>query len=409
MKKNTTFLSASIFLIVIVSAGALIVNYNFINQNETRQQPAHVGVAFCGNTTAEAKLLIDRVKTYTNLFIIQSGPVSKNEISLNEIADYATQAGLDIIVYFGMFDPDQPWQLPWLDFATQKYGDQLLGIYYYDEPGGIQIDILEHEWAHFFYFVKENFEDSPLYQAHATAIEEAINGNLTRDYKSAARTFTDAIKYDRGILELQNRSIRTFVSEYALHWYTYKGGWDVVLAQFGWNGTVAQDIALTRGAAKLQNKDWGAIITWKYEQPPYLDTGEEIYKQMVMAYEAGAKYITVFNYPNIEGNPYGVMTDEHFEALERFWRDMTTQKIMLGSVQIEAALVLPEAYGWGMRNSADRIWYWSADENSQRIWGISRELLAEYGLGLDIVYDDPEYPVAGKYQQVYYWNQTSLK
>jgi hypothetical protein len=32
--------------------------------------------------------------------------------------------------------------------------------------------------------------------------------------------------------------------------------------------------------------------------------------------------------------------------------------------------------------------------------------LSRYGLGLDIVYDDPVFPVAGKYQQIYYWNQT---
>ena len=47
----------------------------------------------------------------------------------------------------------------------------------------------------------------------------------------------------------------------------------------------------------MQNKDWGTIITWKYTQPPYLDTGENIYNQMVTSYNAGAKYITIFNYP----------------------------------------------------------------------------------------------------------------
>ena len=63
----------------------------------------------------------------------------------------------------------------------------------------------------------------------------------------------------------------------------------------------------------MQNKEWGAMITWKYDAPPYLDSGEEIYKQMQMAYTAGANYIVIFNYPqNDTSNPYGVMKDDHF-------------------------------------------------------------------------------------------------
>jgi hypothetical protein len=45
----------------------------------------YVGVTFTSNTTAEAKLLVDKVKNYTNVLVVDSGPVSKNETSLNEI------------------------------------------------------------------------------------------------------------------------------------------------------------------------------------------------------------------------------------------------------------------------------------------------------------------------------------
>ena len=215
------------------------------------------------------------------------------------------------------------------------------------------------------------------------------------------------LKRDSGLRALQNRSITTFTSEYALDWFTYQGGWDVLLGQIGWNDSATQDIALVRGAAKLQGKDWGAMITWKYDTPPYLDSGQEIYKQMEMAYAAGADYIVVFDYPqNPSGNPYGVMTDEHFKALQDFWNDVKTQKITRGSSSGDVAYVLPPDYGWGMRRSDDKIWYWGPDELSPQIWNTTRQLLSEYGLRLDIVYSDPNYPLEGNYSKVYYWNQT---
>ena len=64
----------------------------------------YVGVAFGGNTTAEAKVLIDEVKGYTNLFILDSGrnAITQNETAVNEICNYAVANGLNVIVNVGI-------------------------------------------------------------------------------------------------------------------------------------------------------------------------------------------------------------------------------------------------------------------------------------------------------------------
>ena len=157
----------------------------------------------------------------------------------------------------------------------------------------------------------------------------------------------------------------------------------------------------------MLNKNWGTIITWKYSQPPYLDSGENIYNQMVTSYKAGAKYITIFNYPyNLTDNPYGTMTDEHFQVLEKFWNQYVT-KSSPNSVHADTALVLPKDYGSGLRSPTDKIWgFWGPDEKSPIIWNNIQALIGKYGLHLDIIYDDPAYPIQGNYSKVYYWNQT---
>ncbi len=397
----------SIILIVVLVTSSFLVSYSAIS-NTAKTQPIYLGVSFCGNTSTEAKLLIDKVKNYTNLFVLQSGPVSKNETAINEICDYATTAGLDIIVYFGWFDPDYPWQIPWLDTAKQRWHDQFLGVYYYDEPGGIQLD---YNWERLFNRIRE--WNVTLYQTYAPAIE-GNNSSMSQYYDLSAKMFTDAIKEDSGIQALKNRAIPVYTSDYALYWFDYLGGYDVVFAQFGRNASVVQDVAFARGASRMQNKPWGAIITWTFDVPPYIVDGEEMYDQMLAAYMAGAEYVVIFNYPQIDGNAYGILMDEHFEAIEKFWNDITVESEVYNSLsairdssKAEAALVLPRNYGWGMRRPDDRLWYWGSDEKSAQVWEISRKLLSQYGLGLDIVYDAPAFPVADQYPQVYYWNQST--
>lgn len=388
-------------LITIILLAAVV--YLLYPQDESvrGERDFYLGVSFNGNTTAEAKLLIDRVKSYTNLFVVQSGPVSINETAMNEIVGYAVDSGLDVIVFFGFFNPQYPWQLPWLDYAKQQWGDHFLGVYLNDEPGGATVDL---NWTG--YFTQTRIRNDTDYILHSPAIDMALNDTLPTDYKQAATHFNDQIWYNFGVNELKNRSITAFTSDYALYWFDYKGGYDVVFTEFGSNSSLTQNVALARGAARMQNKTWGVIITWTYDQPPYLASGTAIYQEMLDGYLAGAKYLVIFNYPTLPGNPYGVMTDEHFEALEKLWT-VTGSLEPDDNQEDDVALVLPQNYGWGMRREDDRIWgVWGPDEKSQQIWNISRELLTKYDFRLDMIYDDPDFPLNGSYEKVYYWNQT---
>jgi hypothetical protein len=394
------------FLIGLISITAL----SF--QLQTKNQP-FVGIAFCGNNTQEAFQLIDKVQNYTNLFILQSGPISKNQTATSQICNYAINKGLKLIIYFGWFDIDQPWQLPWLENAKQQYGDKLLGVYYYDEPGGKQVD---WDWPHYFDWMRYYYENTTLYQTHAEVLEQYKTGTLPKNYTQATSVYIETLKTDSGLKNLENLNIPAITSEYALHWYTYLGGYDLLLSQIGWNISSTHSIALTRGAAENLNKEWGVMITWTYDKPPYLGSGEQMYSELVDAYKTGAKIISIFNFPYSESElnpmkplinymPFGTLQDEHFQALEKFWNDYIQQQPELwGSISSEAALVLPKDYGWGMRSPTDRIWYWPSDEQTQQLWNIYQDLLLQYDLKLDIVYEDPTISFRDNYQELYYWN-----
>ena len=408
--KQIVILSSILIAVVIVAS--LLVSHS-MTSNETDPTPFYVGVTFCGETTTEAKLLIDKVKNYTNLFVLQSWEISNNETATTEICDYAVTSGLNIIVNLGVnqtYNRTWTWQFPWLVSAKQRYGNNFLGAYYDDEPAGIQVD---YDWMNFFLNYSSFFQGrppiSPLHQIFAD-LEDKM-ANITRpepkDYDAEATWFQMVFESNQGLTSLKTSKIKTFTSDYLLYWFDYLGGYDVILAQFGWNNSYTQQIALVRGAARMQNKSWGTIITWKYHDPPYLDSGEEIYNQMHTAYRAGAEYAIIFTHPYSEGNPYGTLTDEHFEALEKLWNEVAQNPRKTVETKAEAALVLPRNYGWGMRDPEDKIWgFWGPDENSQQIWGISRQLLSHYGTRLDIIYEDPAFPVTGKYSRIYFWNQT---
>jgi len=404
-------------LLVVSLISAVLILPDYVSNTEADPKP-YFGVSFCGNTTEQAKLLIDKTKDFTNLFVLQSGPVSKNETATNIICDYAVDAGLDFIVFFGWFDTSQPWQIPWLDYASNRWGDRFLGVYFFDEPGGIQLDL---DWEFYFRHIKEV---DPEFYADIKAYIEDENRTAVRDYELVKDNYITYLQEHVQLGILNNKSITAFTSDYALYWFDYLGGYDTVFVELGWDYDSESHIGLCRGAATVLGKDWGTIIVWNDRNDAYdpanvpnanesenigvYKTASEMLQDMHVSYTTGADYIIIFNYPvDPPGNPYGILTDDHFEAMQQFWSYMENNPEDYGKTAATSALVLPENYAWGMRHINDRIWgYWGPDEYSQRIWDVFQHLRDIYDLTFDIVYDDPNYNLDEIYDEIIYWNST---
>lgn len=413
-------------IIVVVSTFAVYGSLQSDSQSTTNiKNDPYVGVAFCGNTTAEAYALIDRTKNYTNLFVLDTGrsTLSRNESAVYTICDYATANGLSIIINLGIDSVTEDDVTTWFWDAnisdikanwTQRWGTKFLGMYYNDEVGGVQLD---GSWQSFYTKVGDRLAtiDHPalrmLNQIKLKLQAYADNKSSPDNYDLEADFFVNYVLSDGdpGIGKLNRTDINAFTSDYGLYWWDYLGGFDVMLAELGWNASVAQQIAQVKGAARLQGKDWGTMITWKYDDVPFLDSAKSIYDQMLASYQAGAKYIMIFNYAKDKNgtNTAEAMVDQHYMALYQFWHDIHSKQYEDNS-KPEAVLVLPRNYGWGMRNPNDTIWgFWPADSKTRQTAINMGKLLDWYGTKLDIVFEDSAYPVSnGNYTSIYYWNSS---
>ena len=411
---------ASLFLISIIAVPILLTENS--NQGSSADKSFFVGVTFGSQNVNDGMRLIDKVKGYTNLFVVDSWDISGayNETALTEICDYAVHANLNVIVYFrfifynvtssigNVYNASTwdaygatPWHIAWLNKARERWGDRFLGVYLYDEPGGNQID--RGYWG----------GNNITFSGNPVRTFENVSG-----YDDAANRFVTSINQSRSMQLITNTSIPnginrkmpTFTSDYALYWFDYKAGYDVVFAELGGTrgeNSKVQQISMCKGAAEAQNKNWGAIITWATNSTPYLESGQDMLQDMTMAHDAGATYVIVFNYPMINGNIYGALTDEHFQALKEFWNNINTSQRSTSGKAALVAFVLPKDYGWGMRYLEDKIWgFWPADDLSPVIWNKMNQLISTYGLKLDIIYDDLPRSFELNYPRIYYWNAT---
>lgn len=341
----------------------------------------YVGVDYAYSSNIdELKTLVDKVKDYTNFFVVGSIELSFNRTALDEACDYVAASGLDFVVFFTSITEynysDGYTITQWMLDAQQKYGDQFLGIYKIDEPGGKQL------------------EAGPSMIINDTA------------------TYTQTSQYYVANLSLMINyyypyTPRIFTADFALTWFNYKANYTGIFAEFVGNESRERIIAQNRGAATAFNRDWGVIINWKYDQAPYLESPEELYNDLALAYSAGATYAFIFSYPNI--TDHGTMTEAHFEALQKFWNTLQTNPESFGENTAQAAYVIPRDYGFGFRRAEDHIWgLFPADNLSAKIYNDVQTLTQRYGARFDILYDEPEViePILGNYGTVYYWNQT---
>jgi hypothetical protein len=412
-------LSAAILLIAIVFLPSLVLYPAEASTGTSPQDIPYFGVTFGGNTTAEAKNLIDKVKDYTNLFVVDNWDVAMNETALNEVCQYAYDAKLYFMVYFSFIFGNAssmsasslnlyqeagvvPFHVEWLSTANDRWGDKFLGAYVLDEPGGKQID-----FAHYSGFATTHNGSGHNTFNEVANYSDAAN-RFVRGLKATTTQRLNDVNSRNSIPNATGRVIPVFTADNALYWFDYLAGYNAVFAELGWTNNEAQHLALCRGAANVQGKQWGAIICWSCTDPPTMPTGTQMLTDLDLAYNAGAQYLLVFNYPQI--NPYGALTDEHFQALQTFWNQMHNSPRKTSAADSHVALVLPKDYGWGMRQPTDNIWgLWPADDLASVIGTKIASLIKQYGTNLDIIYDDPSFNYTQKYSTIYYWNGTTVQ
>ncbi len=382
MNQKLAILIAILLIAVIILSLFLVLNRD---SSKTSSREFYLGVEYAyGNKSIEVKALVDKVKDYTNLFVIGSVELTFNRTALDESCDYIFNSGLNFIVLFtgiDMYNYSNGYTIMnWMVDAQHKYGNQFLGIYKIDEPGGNQLDNGPSQ------FINDTTSYSQTAQAYVGNLSAMIN--YYHPY-----------------------SPNIFTADFALNWFDYKGNYTAIFAEFVGNESRPRIIALDRGAAQAFHKDWGVIINWKYNQPPhYLESGEELYSDLALAYSAGAKYAFVFSYGNPNITDYGILEPEHFAALQKFWNTLHSNPESLGSNKPQIAYIVPEDYGFGFRNPNDHIWgLFPSDTLSAKIYNdVNSILIPRYGSRFDILYNEPQIidPLLKEYNKVFYWNQT---
>ena len=211
-----------------------------------------------------------------------------------------------------------------------------------------------------------------------------------------------------------------FTSDYGLYWYDYEAGYNTVFAEFGFNSgnenySRQLSMAMCRGAATAFNQNWGVMITWAYTQYPYMENATDLYNDMTLAYNNGAKYIVLFDTnANYTEN---VLSSQQLGAIKQFWQYAQANPRTVSQPSDRTAYVLPQDFGFGFRSPNDTICgLWNA------AWNGSASLAFVADIGMCVVSDlqmlgsnlDIIYPVSNGtlnslgYKNVMYWNDNTI-
>lgn len=342
-----------------------------------------VGVDAAYDDVEAIKELVDEISSYTNTLVVGSSGITFNVSKLDEVCNYVYDRGMYFMIYMHPKPELYDEQRQWVGNARSRWGQRFLGLYAFDEAGGRQLDNASYK----------------------------VLDEMPADYVDAAEKYTSELGEILGHIRgdpICAGDMTLFTSDYGLYWFDYRGGYDVVFAEFGWNYSEQLNVAMCRGAATVQDKEWGVMITWTYNHPPYLESGSALYDDLVLAYENGAKYILVFD--TNENYTASVLDKDHLDALKDFWEYTKDNPRMIGSSSEKVAYVLPEGFAYGFRGPWDKIWgFWEGvdDSLSYQLSVDVGKALVDYGTRLDIIYDDG-IAVDDTYRKYVFWNGTVI-
>jgi hypothetical protein len=375
-----------VVLLTLVIVIAMFSSVNVVNQTKAQETVPDVYVGIDMGFTTDVpgvKSLIDQVCNYTNFFVMGASAISMNLTNLNATLQYAYDKGM----YFMSFPPTLGYSADlinrskaWINYSQTAWGDHLKGFMYpyEDEPGGHTLDRNGQ------YRPSLNITTNT---SLADVEAQYINSSWFRDVNRAKSVLNTPL----------------FTSDYSLYWFDYRGGYDGLFAEFGWNKFTNINVALCRGAATVLDKQWGVIITYQYNSPPYMENGTALYDDLLYAYDNGAKYIVVLD-TNVNWTA-GILTQEHFDALQRFWQYIHENPRKAYPVTQRVAYVLPQGFAYGFRGPDDNIWgVWPVNMTAFMVSTSVAIMLGEYGSKLDIIYDESIPGSTYEYSKVVLWN-----